>query len=916
MSKQKLIQTNFTGGELSPLMMGRVDTVKYQNGAATIKNMLVRQQGGCWKREGSKFVAEVKNSANATILIDFEYSDAQPYVLEFGNLYIRVYYDGGFVETAPASGIPLEITTLYTTAQLPEITYTQSADVLYVFHPSHPVRKVRRLGANSWDIVNCDFQDGPYLTNQPVECDLKISDLYNYATATSTVGIFNAVISLNRSITAVTYNAGVWEFTTNVNHGFSTGWSIGISGVGFQVTVNGVNRFIYINGKYAITALAAPNKFKITTPPGWFPTDAGTTWTFGSSLCQRLTGTGTVYVDYSVNGLWKLAEIITVTDNTHATVRVVENIKNIPFGTGLIWWGNGNVLEGTASGMFTTNDIGSYVRDTQNAAWNWWLITSLVSDSDVGMGGLGTNLPMLSYTYSTTLVTVTEPLRLGLVTASANLFASTDVGRLVRFNYGGSRPWAVISVYLSATTVLIEPETLVPLDPSSLANLFNNGITSLWQLGAWSVTTGYPRVGVFHEQRLWAGGTVTEPMNVWASQPADFENMAPTAYDSVVTDSNAINYTIVSNKANPIQWMSSGATLMIGTYGAEWQVKAASSVNQPITPTNINITEQTVNGSLRTARPVRLNNVVCFLQKAGKKFIEIVYDFQQDSMVARNMTIVSEHILRRGGRGSKVAYQQEPNNIIWVMLTDGTLAACTYDRDQQVMAWHQHALGGNGIVESLVAVNSTAGTETLIYMIVRRTINGGTKRYIEYLTPDFFPISDTDIADGFFLDCGLTYDGAPATNITGLNHLNGETIDVVADGIYLGTQIVTANAITLTTAASVVHVGYKYSAILRTLPQEGGSPSGGTSQGKIKRAARTMVRVMNTREFKYGTNLQTLDVRKIVDGNGVVQNKMNSDDLGVNIPMNYNYTAQFYLVQDLPYPMVILAIAPDVEVTA
>jgi hypothetical protein len=280
------------------------------------------------------------------------------------------------------------------------------------------------------------------------------------------------------------------------------------------------------------------------------------------------------------------------------------------------------------------------------------------------------------------------------------------------------------------------------------------------------------------------------------------------------------------------------------------------------------------------------------------------------------MNIVSEHILKRDGAKAKLtAYQQEPYNIVWVMLNNGTLAACTYDRDQQVMAWHQHALGGNGVVESIAIINSTTGTEAVVYMIVRRIINGGTKRYIELFVPIVDPVDQYDTSYGYYLDCEKIYVGALATSITGLSHLEGESVSVVADGIYVGEKTVSAGAITLTTAAGTVHVGYNYSAILKTLPQEGASPTGGTAQGKTKRVARTMIRVNNTRDFKYGTSLQNLDERKVLNGNGTPVNELTSDDLGVNVPMNYNYTAAMYFVQDKPYPFTLLAIAPDVEVT-
>lgn len=910
MSKQKVIQTNFTGGELSPLMFGRVDTVKYQNGAAKLKNMLVRQQGGLWMRGGSRFVHEVKDSSKKTFIYEFEYSDVQSYIIEFGDLYIRIYYDGGFVETAPASGVPLEVVTTYVEADLETLVITQSADVLYVTHKNYPPRKIRRLGANSWDIVDCDFQDGPYITDVGIDATLTVSNVTSIAKAVSTAAFFSSAPVTSKVISAVNKVGSFYEFTTSTNHGWSTGQIVNISNVSFLHTAMwGRQVNTPIDGQYSITVVAV-NKFYATT--GWFNAENSAniiSWSVTGALAQTV-GTAQ-HFEYRKDNNYVLAKIITVTDTTHADVFVLSNVKTDISKYAKITVNTGDspaTVNSTLSDVFSLNDIGKYVRTT---AGNWFQITGFNSTQQCTVGSI---ITLINYSPDVLTVSVGASTVQCQVTSDVNLFASTDVSRHIRFNFGGKRPWGKITNVFSATSISVILYAEMPVDPTNVAKLYNNGVTNLWQLGAW-YTGNFPRAISFHEQRLWFGGSIREPLNFWGSQPNDYENMAPTEYDSVVLDTSAINYSLVANKANPILWLLSANTLLIGTQSSEWQVKAASSINQPITPTNINATEQTNNGSLAGCRPIKLGNAIGFIQKAGRKMIEIAYDFQQDSFVGKNLCVVSEHILRKGGKAKSIAYQREPSNVVWVALTDGTLAALTYEKEQQVLAWHPHDLGGNGIVESLAVANSAAGTEELLYMVVKRTINGSQKRYIEYFTTDFYPVNETDISDAYHLDCGLSYSGAPTTTITGLTHLNGETVDVVADGVYVNTKLVAGGQITLATAASKVHVGYKYTGYVKLLPLEGASPTGGTSQGKTKRIARTVVRVFSTRDFKYGTDLQRLDVKKIVDGNGVPTTKLASEDLGINIPMNYNYTAMFYLVQDQPYPFTVLAVAPDAEVT-
>lgn len=606
--------------------------------------------------------------------------------------------------------------------------------------------------------------------------------------------------------------------------------------------------------------------------------------------------------------------MLTVTDSTHADVQTFENIKTGISRAAVISVNTStSTCTSSLSGVFTLDDIGKYIKTT---AGNWFQLTAFVSDSQMSVGAM---IPILSYDTTTTYVTISDKVTQGTVTALSAVFVSTDILRLIRFNFGGKRPWGAIMTFLSTTQVVVNFQEEVPLDPQNVARLYDNGITDLWQLGSWSDTTGYPRTGAFHEQRLWAGGTRVEPLNIWGSQPNDYENMAPTEFDSTVLDTCAINYTLVSDKASPILWMMSASTLIVGTLGSEWKIKAASSTNQPITPANVNARPQTNNGSKPKCRPMKVGSIIAFVQKAGNKLIELHYDFNQDSEVSSNLCIISEHILREGGGAVQLAYQREPNNVIWVLTADGKLSTFTYERDQQVAAWTKQIVSGTGaFVESIAVTGSNQGKDDVVYAVVRRTINGGTKRYIERFAPDYFAQSLTDTSNFFFVDCGLTYSGAPVTAVNGLGHLEGETVDIVADGVYRGTAVVVGGSIAAIpgAAASKIHVGYKYTAHIKTLRQDGGSKDGGTPQGKISRIGRTAIRLYASRDFKYGQILERLDQYKVVDGNGIPTTKLMTGDAIVSMPMSYGFTNSFYIVQDTPQPLVVLAIMPDTEVTA
>lgn len=161
MSKAAASQTSFSHGELSPLMAGRVDTAEYAQGLHTCVGFIPLVQGGITAAPGTYHVNAVKDSAAKTMLMRFEFSTIQAYAIEFGNLYCRFYRDDARIESPP--GTPIEIVTPYTTAQLFELQFTQSADNLYVTHPAHKPRKITRTSHTVWTISVITFLDGPYL---------------------------------------------------------------------------------------------------------------------------------------------------------------------------------------------------------------------------------------------------------------------------------------------------------------------------------------------------------------------------------------------------------------------------------------------------------------------------------------------------------------------------------------------------------------------------------------------------------------------------------------------------------------------------------------------------------------------------------------------------------------------------------
>jgi hypothetical protein len=331
-------------------------------------------------------------------------------------------------------------------------------------------------------------------------------------------------------------------------------------------------------------------------------------------------------------------------------------------------------------------------------------------------------------------------------------FQSTDVGRLFRFRDGYGEITAITSTTVATATII--------KDMGSSSN------STDWALGAFSDTTGHPSCVTFYEQRLVFAGTEVQPQTLFFSKSGDYENMDENRGGTIVDD-DAIIYTIASNQVNAIRFLSATRTLIVGTVGGEFSVSGGGT-DDPVTPTNILIKKQSNHGCANIdAIPV--GNVTLFLQRAKRKIRELAYNFDVDGYVAPDMTILAEHISESGI--NSMSYQQEPNQLIWCVREDGRLVCLTYQREQQVVAWHKHIFGGAfgtgiAVCESIATI-PTNDKEYQTWVVVKRTINGVTRRYVEYLNE--FDFDETDNTKFNFLDSQLEYAGATTTLNTTVN---------------------------------------------------------------------------------------------------------------------------------------------------
>jgi hypothetical protein len=514
---------------------------------------------------------------------------------------------------------------------------------------------------------------------------------------------------------------------------------------------------------------------------------------------------------------------------------------------------------------------------------------------------------------------------------------TTDAFELQGINgtaYGTYVSGGTVARVYTVTTPYTEDDLSLLKDTQSadVAYLFHRSYAprKLSRLGAanWTLTTpsftgvtfnsanNYPGCGVFHEQRLIMAGTNAEPQAVWGSKINDYEN-----YTIGTNDDDAFKYTIATDKVNQIRWLTSGKVLGCGTVGAEFSI-GSTDLKESITPTNVRVLRETTHGSADVS-PVQVESSVLFVQRARRKVREFVYDYQADGYIAPDVTILAEHILRKGDGLVDLAYQEEPDSNVWGVRKDGQCVTLTFQKAQEVAGWGRQILGGtDAVVESVAVIPSE--DEDQVWLCVKRTINGVARRYIEYLTPTFYRSSTTDKEQAVFSDCSLTYEGTATNMVSGLEFLEGQTVQILADGRVRPDDVVTDGKVYLPagSTAEIITVGLKCPCRIRTMNFDTGNPKG-SAQGRLARITGCIVRVYETLGGKIGHSSLTDDEFEsleelYLDSGGIIMDE--SPDLFTGdlpftrMPTGFTRDPHIEYLNDQPLPVTILAMMPTFQV--
>lgn len=330
------------------------------------------------------------------------------------------------------------------------------------------------------------------------------------------------------------------------------------------------------------------------------------------------------------------------------------------------------------------------------------------------------------------------------------------------------------------------------------------------QPAEWSALNGWPETVTFVQQRLAFAGTKTNRQTVWLSRSGDMHNFGKLG--TTIVDSDAITFTLDSGTQDKIVWLKGTKNLHLGTIANEWTVTGNGQT--AMTPVAGVLTESPTNQGSEPLMPLRIGMTLVFLEQHGRVVNEFLYDYNYDSYKSTDITILAPHLTEEKSI-IRWTYQQTPNSIVWAVREDGALLGLTYQRQHGVVAWHQHDTDGEFLD---VCAIPGQDREDDLWAAVKRNVNGVDVVYLEKKYPEFIGES---VVNSRFLDSALVYSGASTNSITGLTHLIGKSVSVLADGSFHPNVTVSGTgSITLNRMATNVLVGLAYESVVSPILPE------------------------------------------------------------------------------------------------
>lgn len=832
------IQPSFTAGELAPSMYARVDLSKFHVGLRTCLNFITLAYGGAATRPGTMFVAEVDDSSKRHRLVRFQFSTTQAYILVFGHLTMQVIKDRGVVLSG---GSPVSITTPYSESDLHDLYFSQSADTLFITHPSYAPRKLTRSSHTSWTLSAISFAP-------------TVSTPASAPTVTAT--------------------------------GLTTGsWTV----------------------KYVYSSVAKDGSESAPSPSSSFAWNG--TWTAGGKVAVvfNIDSSADSYVIYkNVNGFYGAigtiqfsnAETTDLTPTmTAATTAGFTASSSTSDGAGYEAFRAFNDVVGNSAdanvGWLATAATG-WLRMACPAArgCNGYTITS-PSDANSRAPKNWTFRGSNDGTNWTTLDTQTG------VTWATGEKKAYYLSSIASYSY------YELNVTLNNGDAKL---SVVDMELLGIVTFTDNNITPATndspqeQRSPFSASGDYPAVSSIHAQRTVWGGSNNKPATFFGSRVGEYANMN---VSSPLKADDAYEFTLDTKEVNRVNGFCSLRELILFTTGAVH--KASGSQDEAISAKSINVKAQSYWGS-HGLPPIVTGESALFVEYGGRVIRDLVYSLEVDGYKGSDLTVLSSHMFK-GRRVYEWTHARNPYGIVWIVCDDGALRGLTYLREHDVVGLHRHET--DGVWESVACIPGTEQDD--VYFIVKRTVNGLTKRYIEVMPER---IEGGDVQKAFCVDSGLIYSGAATDHITGLGHLVGKTVAVYANGSVEPRCVVASDgSITLQRTCTYAVVGLPYTCDFESLDVDFDDPEG-TSVGRMKTISSVALKVEDTRGFWAGTSFDHLDEARMLDESfGDDPIPLFTGEKVLLPDGGYDTSVRVCVRQVDPIPLTISAIVPEVAVS-
>lgn len=927
------LKSSFAGGELSPSMYGRTDIAKYDSGAAVLRNFFVLRYGGAANRPGFKFIAQTYNNKKA-VLIPFMYSTDQNYIVEITAGRCQFYTDGGIV--VKEDGTPYSIENFFADKDLEDaakIKYTQSADVLFIVHPAHAPMTLTRYGNLDWRFEAMDITGGPFDETRYNNNSIITKVLEWRKPGAYNIIIPSSALSINIEMAGGGGGGGggIERKTEYLSTKFSGGTGgrgafitkeileipsepisliVGAGGIGGQGKQTGIAGSADNGNSGGTSSALGINALGGGGGKGATAADDGGNGTsYGSGALGGNGGYGNVSGMSGNDGWIRLSYTLSIGNN--ATVKASEVYGDITLTASSATFSKGD--EGSLFSL--THFLETDYKKGTPISTGGDLQVSVLPKSNVYVESFGfwdgnfslekydpvslqwvnvrTQSGNRSQNYSLTEENTSESIASYRVTSTefnTGVWSGENEkqrGYITIQSIGGDYTGHVlITEYVSPTVV----------KGTVKKQLASTDETRDFAFAAWNGEKGYPSATGFYEDRLVFAGSKGFPQTFWTSKTGDYYNFG-TSIPSA--DDDGITATLNGGQMNGIKAIIAFGEMLLLTAGGEFKV---SGGGKAITGSNVLSQPQEYRG-VSDVNPVTIGSRIIYVQHQGNIIRDLAYSYDVDKYTGDDLNLLASHLFE-GHKIISMTYQQIPNSIVWCVRDDGLLLGLTYIKEQDIYAWHQHTTAGGKFVS---VCNIGGATEDKLYAVIER----GGQYYVEIMESRD---KSTNVEDQFFVDSGITYEGEPTDEISGLEHLEGYTVAILADGNVLPQQTVENGKVLLGNKYKKVHVGLPIDAEIKTLPIDF-TAQDGTYLSRKKRSATVTLLLKDSRGGLFGMKENELDEFKWRSNEAYGEPiSLQTGKFKVTIKSaTYDETQQITIKQPDPLPMTVLSLIPEIE---